>query len=189
MRADFSSYPDTDPQAFDQPELHLQSLTFDAAAPAYWVELYTAGESSPMYQARLDLDGAGVVNQSGVTQNFVIDRGGGHGVAGGDAVGVDGSRMSFNNSASAGSNVTYHALGGVTTFQTNVQGVYLFLRPSGGSVVFNNSASAGSSTFVVDGGAGNGGIPAFVEFHNSSTAANGIFTNNDGAVGAQPARA
>jgi hypothetical protein len=150
----------------------------------YSVELFTSGASSPMYQARLDLDGAGVVNQSGATQNFVIDRGGGHEVAGGDVVGVDGSRLSLNNSASAGNNVSYHVLGGVTTFHANPSGVYVFLRPTGGSVVFNNSASAESATFVADGGAGNGGIPAFVEFHNNSTAADGIFTNNDGAVGA-----
>ena len=184
VRTDFSSYPDTDPQAFDQPPLHLQSLKFDVAAPEYSVELYTSGASSPMYQARLDLNGPGVVNQSSVTQNFIVDRGGGHGIAGGDDVGVDGSRLSLNNSASAGNNISYHVLGGVTTFHTNVQGVYLFLRPTGGSVVFHNSASAGSATFVIDGGAGNGGIPAFVEFHNNSTAANGIFTNDDGAVGA-----
>src|SRR4051812_21110941 len=185
VRADFSSYPDTEPQAVDQPPLHLQSLTFEAAAPAYSIELYTSADSQ-LYQARLDLNGAGVANQSGMIQNFVIDRGATHGVANGDYTGVDGARLSFNNSASAGSNVTYHALGGVATFHQNPAGLYYFLRPSGGSVVFNNSASAASATFVADGGAGNGGIPALLEFHNTSTAASGTFTNNDGALGDNP---
>jgi autotransporter-associated beta strand protein len=183
VRADFSSYPETDPQAVDQPALHLQSLTFNAAAPAYSIELYASADTSQLYQARLELDGAGITNQSGVTQNFVIDHGASRGIANGDDIGVDGGRLSFNNSASAGSNSAYHALGGVTTFHTNPAGVYLFLRTSGGSVVFNNSASAGSAMFVTDGGVGNAGPSAVVEFHNNATAANGIFTNNAGAPG------
>ena len=192
VRADFSSYPETDPQAFDQPALHLQSLTFAANASAYTVELYTSAEPSSLYQANITYDGVGVTNSSGVMQNFVIDRGSLHDVANGDYTGVDGSRLTFNNSSSAasnvtssGSNITYHVLGGVTTFVSGPAGS-IFLRPSGGSVLFNDNASAGSATFFADGGTGNGGQPARVEFHNASTAASGNFTSNGGAPGSNP---
>lgn len=182
VRADFSSYPETDPRAFDQPPLHLESVTFAPASPAYTIELYVATEPS-FYQANLTYDGAGVTNSSGVMQNFVIDRGSMHAEANGQYTGVGGSQLTFSNSASAGTSVTYHAQAGATAIVTQL-GTTIFLRPSGGSVLFNDNASAGSATFIADGGAGNGGLPAFVEFHNNSTAAFGNFTSNGGALGA-----
>jgi autotransporter-associated beta strand protein len=182
VRADFSSYPETDPRAFAQPPLHLEAATFAPAAPAYTIELYVATEPS-FYQANLTYDGAGVTNSSGVMQNFVIDRGSMHAEANGQYTGLDGSQLIFNNSASAGTSVTYHAQAGATAIVTQL-GITTFLRPSGGSVLFNNNASAGSATLIADGGAGNGGLPAFVEFHNNSTASTGYFISDGGALGA-----
>jgi len=116
IRADFSSYPDTDPQRFNQPALHLESVTFAAGAPSRSIELYTSAETSTFYQANLTFDGAGVSNSSAVEQTFVVDKGSLRALAGGQYTGVDGSTLTFNNSASAGTNVTYEAKGGLTTF-------------------------------------------------------------------------
>ena len=179
VHADFSSYPETDPRAFAQPALHLESATFAPAAPAYTIELYVTTEPS-FYQANLTYDGAGVTNSSGAMQNFVMDRGSMHAIANGQYTGVDGSRLTFGNSASAGTSVTYHAQAGVTAIVNGPAGP-IFLRPSGSAIFFNDNASAGSATFIADGGAGNGGLPAFVEFHNNSTAASGNFISNGGA--------
>src|SRR4051794_27209901 len=66
VRGDFSSYPDSDPLAFDQPPLDLESLTFAAGAPSYSVELYSSAATSLLYHASLLLDGSGVANQSGL---------------------------------------------------------------------------------------------------------------------------
>ena len=115
VRADFSSYPETDPLAADQPALHLESVTFAPAAPAYTIELYTSADTSLFYQANVTFDGAGVTNSSGAMQNLVIDPGSTHAEANGVYRGVANSRLTFNNSASAGSSVTYHAVGGVTS--------------------------------------------------------------------------
>lgn len=141
MRADFNSYPESDPQAADQPALHLDSATFAPAAPAYTIELYTAADASLFYQANVTFDGAGVTNSSGVMQDFVIDHGSTHAEANGEYRGIPNSQLTFNNSALAGSNVTYHALDGVAAFAINL-GTPEFLRTEGGSILFNNYASA-----------------------------------------------
>jgi T5SS/PEP-CTERM-associated repeat protein/autotransporter-associated beta strand protein len=183
VRADFSSYPVTDPQVYDQPPLHLESLTFDAAAPAYMIELYsTAPTGGPFYQANLELDGAGVVNLSGQPQTFSISRGAVSGDVGGTTNGIDGSSLTFNDTASAGS-ATYNVEGGITDIRPFGGGEGAF-RPLGGSVFFNGTASAANGTFIAAGGSGDGGRWAVVEFHGSSTAASGTFTNNGGVLGA-----
>ncbi len=182
VRADFSVYDQETAPPGDQPALHLESVTFAPAAPAYAIELYASAETSLFYQANLAYDGAGLTNSSGMMQNFVIDRGSLQAKANGEYTGVDGGRLTFNNSASAGSNVAYHALGGVSSSFT-APTTNFYVRTSGGAMFFNNSASAGSATFIADGGAGNGGLPAHVEFHNTSTAANGTFTSNGGTLG------
>jgi len=165
--ADFSAYPKTDSQAFNQPALHLESATFAPGAPAYTIELYAATDSQ-IYQANITFDGAGVANSSGVTQNFVIDPGSLHGEPNGQYIGGGAGGLTFNNSASAGSNVTYYAQGGFTTYE-NGSASFIFLSTPGSAISFNNTASADNGTFIVDGGARNGGPGAQVEFHNTSS--------------------
>lgn len=177
VRADFSSYPVNDPQALDQPPLRLPSITFDASAPSYTIELYYQADSATVFQANLELDGVGVVNSSGQTQTFTIDQ---------STPSLfnypPSSSITFNNAASA-ANATYRAEGGSTQIQTAVGGQQVAARSSGGRVLFHGAATAGSGTFIADGGAGNGAAGARVEFHMGSTAAGGTFTNNGGASG------
>ncbi len=131
--------------------------------------------------------GAGVINNSGLTQNFITTANGGQPGA-----------ILFHNNASAGNSTIFtnsaatgggfFPSGGQTRFQDNAtaaggtfinNGGYFF----GGATGFSNTSTAGSATFINNGfsGAGNqaGGTTSF---SGSSSASNGTFTNN-GAEG------
>lgn len=158
------------------------------------------------------ISGTGVINNSGLIQNFVAAAN----------TGV----IRFANSASAGFNTTFTtngsavsgAFGGMTEFfKTSNAGSGTFISNggavsgagSGVTLFFNNSSagngtftdngglallaqggvtqffdrsSAGHGVFTVNGGAASGGNGAVIQFFNSSSAANGIFTTNGGAV-------
>jgi autotransporter-associated beta strand protein len=128
--------------------------------------------------------GAGVANDSGITQNFVAEA---------DELGNFGT-ISFLNSATAGDQTfftTRHSgtfLGGgeVKFFDTSSAGNGTFvnegappnLSVASGHTIFLDSSTAGSATFI---NKTRGGTTQFVQ---SSTAANGTFTNEGGADGA-----
>ena len=134
--ADFSSFPETDPQAYDQPALHLESLTFGAGAPSFTIELYSDGATSTIHNAKLEFDGAGVVNSSGQGQTFIID----------DSFPSlfnypPASSIVFNNGASA-ANASYHVAGGTTDIRPFGLGEGA-ARSSAGRVLFDDTATAG----------------------------------------------
>src|SRR5207253_2375572 len=142
----------------------------------------------------LTLNGVGISNNSGTTQNFVAA----------PSVAPNAIRLFFKNSATAGSGTFFIMNGGAT------------LDGSPGWILFDDSSSASNGTFMnkgpIVGAAGNGfnsgsGMTRFfdistadnatftndaatvsgsggglTEFHDASTAGNGIFTNKGATV-------
>jgi autotransporter-associated beta strand protein len=132
----------------------VNGIIFDPGASAYTIT------ASP--GLTLTLSGAGIVNNSGVMENFVTKS---------NAIGVFEhiGQIFFTNGATAGHSTHFTNNGG-TSFNI-----------LGGETQFFNNSSAGSGTFtnnaITSPEAAEGGT---VEFHDSSTAANGTFTNNGG---------
>src|SRR5205814_2723178 len=107
----------------------------------------------------LNVDGAGMVNNSGITQNFVNN-----------ADGSGRGQISFFNNATAGSSANVY-----TDNPRPALGV------TGGRTNFFNNSTAGSAFFVDNGTVGVTGFGGRTSFTDSATAANGTFTNNGGA--------
>jgi len=120
------------------------SIVFPAGASSYTIT-DTIGT--------LTISGAGVINNSGATQNFVADP---VQQVGNDVV------ISFINQASAG-DATYSNYGVV------------FEAVPRGATEFNNSATAANATFFNHAGFGNGG---HTTFRDASTAANATIFND-----------
>ena len=107
------------------------------------------------------ISGAGIVNNSGTLQNFVVD--------------VDASSHAatvyFTNTASAGT---------LTAFTTN--GAVVAGGAPGALTEFFASSNAGSATFIDK--ASTVGTGGGTNFHQNSTAGNAVFTNTGGTLGA-----
>jgi autotransporter-associated beta strand protein len=150
---------------------------------------FTPGATSPYLIAvrpelTLTISDVGIVNNSGMTQNFVtaVDETGNFG------------QIVFTNSATAGTSIIFinngsaadFVLGGETAFfdtSTAANGTFVnegSTGPSsgGGSTEFYDSSTAGNANFTNKDGIGTS--TSATVFHNTSTAANGFFTN-DGA--------
>jgi len=133
----------------------VSGIAFSTGASAYTITANPA--------LALTISGTGIVNRSGITQNFVtaVDE---HGT-----IGV----IQFTNSSTAGA---------LTAF-TNHGSTVGELR-SGGQTVFRNTATADNNTFTNNGGlvplAGGGATV----FFDNSTAGNGVFVSNSGLPGA-----
>ena len=124
-------------------------IVFNSGASAY-----TISSNLAFSPARtLTINGTGVINNSGVTQNFVTASQGG--------------QVVFINNASAGSSTNYVNNGGVTM--------------SGGATVFQSGSTADHANFINHGGTGSGAGGGATVFLGSSAAA-GSFSNNGGAV-------
>jgi autotransporter-associated beta strand protein len=106
----------------------------------------------------LTISGAGVTNNSGISQNFVtgVDGAGNHG------------QIVFTNSATAGTSIIFINNGSAANF---VQG---------GETAFFNTSTAANGTFVNEGSTGPRSGGGRTEFYDSSTAGNANFTNKDG---------
>ena len=160
----------------------VNGINFDAGASAYTFEVIPP--------VTLTISGAGIVNNSGTTQNFVTR----------DHAGKEGLIL-FTNSATAGDGVIFTNRG--SSFAGNVASTefhdnsnagtstFINVAPfadfSGGGVTeFFDQSSAGSSTIVskspnhdiLDGG------PSLTIFHDSSTAGNANLISTAGPVGA-----
>ena len=123
----------------------VDSVVFSPGASAFTIY------SSPVIN--LAISGAGIVNNSGITQNFVANPTTETSVAGG---------ITFSNSATAGSNVVITVVGSGDE------------KGDGGEVLFHDSASADHAVFNVLGALG--GYPATLGFYNASTAGNATIT-------------
>jgi autotransporter-associated beta strand protein len=134
-------------------DTEVNTIRFATGASAYTIT------ASP--GVTLTISGAGIVNNSGATQNFVTIE---------DAIGSIEYRgkIFFINSATAGNSTVFTNHGGVGFNQI------------GGSTEFFDMSSAANGIFINNAGAANAAQGGFTEFHNNSTAANGNFTNNGG---------
>jgi len=148
----------------DQTDLELNGLVFNAGASAFTI-------TAPAYES-MSISGAGVINNSGATQNFVID---------------DWGKLSFTNTATAGDNAVFtnttgHSNPATTAFYDNSSaGNATFYNNStigdewGGSTFFYGTSTAGNATIINNpGGHSTAGSTLFFE---SSSAGNAVITN------------
>jgi outer membrane autotransporter protein len=154
-------------------------IVFLANAPAYTI---TAGQGTV-----LQVFGAGITNNSGIAQNFVVSGN----TPGSDGVlsishGTVGSLVFITNEGSASSNLT----AGITEFLNASSAGHVVIvnsatRGSGGSsggTYFYDNSTAGNGVFINMGGAVSGAVSGFVSFEQSASAGNGTFINNGGAA-------
>src|SRR6267378_236212 len=134
----------------------VNGITFHAGASAFTIT------ANPTFG--LTISGAGIINTSGISQNFVTAV---------DASGSSGG-IQFLNSATAGSGTAFTNDAAITTCG------------NGGVTFFNNTSTAGSATIINNGtnmvncgGVHVGGVTWFVA---SSTAGRAKITNNAGQV-------
>ena len=128
----------------------VNGMTFNSGADAFTIS------ASPGFQ--LTITGAGIVNNSSVSQNFAtaVNGAGDHG------------EILFTNSASAGSMTVFTNNGATASFFTGL----------GGVTVFSGTSTAGNATFINNGGSVDASNGGFTQFLGGSTAGNGTFTNN-----------
>ncbi len=125
--------------------IEIASLVFNAGASAYSIsDAPTIG---------LTMSGAGVINNSGVTQTFIATPGD-----------FGAGSFNFSNTATAGSGTLFILQGGT------------FSGQGGGLIQFFGNASAGDGTFVIEGAGDLEGGTGNLLFYDSSTAAQGNFT-------------
>lgn len=125
----------------------------------------------------LTIGGAGITNNSGVTQNFMASSG----------------TLEFRNSATAGSATLFTTPEYSTTsfFDTASAGSAAFVNSNDsgsrepGSVQFFQNSTAANATFTNPGTDIVGGLGGVISFYDSSTAAQGTFTNG-GSVPSGP---
>ena len=131
----------------------VNSIVFNPGASAFTITV-----SPNIVPTALTITGAGIVNNSGITQNFAT------------TVSATG-QINFTNSATAGSSVVYTNSGGSSGSEPRTH--------------FTNTSSAGSASFISEGGSDRNHIQAgAVDFIDSATAANGTFSSNGGGKGA-----
>src|SRR6266567_6281850 len=133
----------------------VERITFNSSASAFTIS------SSP--GLNLDLVGAGIVNNSGKTQNFVNN-----------ADPTSRGQIRFFGTAKPGLSTVFTNNGRAST----VPGV------SGGRCNFFESSTAGNGVFIQNGGTGSGGDGGRCLFEDTATAGNATFTNNGGVSGA-----
>lgn len=108
----------------------------------------------------LTLSGGGIINQSGVSQHFLLS--------------PNAAQMRFSNDASAGTK-THFRLGATTAFEST-------------RIQFFDRSSADHGTFITEGGKREFAFGARTEFHGESSGGDGAFINepgeNDGSTGA-----
>ena len=151
--------------------VEVNGIVFNPGASAFTIA------TNPTVVPTITISGVGITNNSGIVQNFLLNRGA--------------AQMEFLNSATAGSLTAFTNFAtGITFGQTSTAGNATF-NNIGGFVTFTNSSTAGDSTFnnnavlFFDGNstAGNGTFnnPGFIQFgenpFDTSTAGNGTFTN------------
>jgi autotransporter-associated beta strand protein len=133
----------------------VNSIIFTPAATNSYTITASAG-------LKLTISGVGIVNNSGIAQNFVAASSPGF---------ANALRLVFKNSATAGSGTFFTMNGGAAA------------NESPGITVFADSSSAGHGTFTNNGptalGTSGGGI---TEFTDNATASNGTFVNNGGTI-------
>src|SRR5439155_9757175 len=162
---------------FSATSVEVSSIVFNPGASSFNIAL------DPSYSfSSLILRGAGIINNSDVTQNLTAAasrKGGGSGieflnaatagdltlltVAGARAAAAIGGVVSFSDTATAGSATI------------TVDGARAGLDAYGGRVIFDGNSTAGNASFTIGGSVHSGGISAVVQFSGSSSAADADF--------------
>jgi autotransporter-associated beta strand protein len=130
----------------------VNGITFTPAASAYTIT------------ASLTLSGAGITNNSEITQNFVANGG-----------------INFMNNASAGASTTFTNPSRIDFFDSSSAGSATFINNGGsdnGATVFFGSATAANGTFINNGGTFSGAFGGASVIASSPGAASAVITNN-----------
>lgn len=135
-------------------DTEVDGIAFNPGASSFTLTVGPNGASTAF-----TLSGAGITNNSAITQNFVADE---------DGLGRRGLII-FMNSAIAGNSTV-----------TNKGSTLSKLIP-GGTTQFFGSSSAGSATFINLGGLVGDSYGGWLEFYDTSTAANATVNLNGGA--------
>jgi len=131
----------------------VDHIAFTAAAGAYSI---TVGPQDVHdFDSKLTFNGVGIINDSGITQNFATS-------------------VSTITSGFGWINLVNSATAGDGTVFTNNAGAN-----AAGQIIFSNNSSAGTATFVNR----TGHFPSLTTFNDDSSAANGSFTNEGSPIG------
>jgi len=133
-------------------DIRLDGMLFNPAASVYTISL----------TGSINISGAGIVNNSGATQNITCD------VANNGNFGV----INFLKTATSGESMNYTVNGGP------------FSDFIGGDIWFWDQSSAGSGVFTTNGGLRSGASGGGIHFLDEATAAHGMFIVEGGAAGA-----
>ena len=128
-------------------ETEVNELVFRPGASGFTVNLTE--------DRTFTISGTGITNNSGIGQNFVVEKK---------------SDLDLTNSATVGELTFFTVLGGTGTLG------------DGGAIFFLDTSSAGHGTFVVNGAADDFGNGAAIGFENNATAGNGTFTVKSGGT-------
>jgi autotransporter-associated beta strand protein len=174
--ATFASSNQTSVSLFDN--TLVEGIVFNSGASAFTITV--------TFRLGLSFDGAGITNNSGITQKFVL---------GGASHNLDFGEIYFDNSATAGTGTAFTLMGGDDRgrvyFYSNSSagsGTFTLRGPSATSgtyssfIGFSGTSTAASGTFTVDGSGLASSYGAVVAFYDASTAANGSFTINGGTA-------
>jgi autotransporter-associated beta strand protein len=153
----------------------VDSIIFNSGASSYTI--------TSASNVTLEIDGAGIINNSGTTQTFVAT-----------GLNVNAPGILFNGSATAG-NATLIANGaaasgdnsGIVTFTgsstagtstiTNLgTSIYSNSSYNGGITFFLGNSNAGNAHVTLNPGTGSSGLGGGLAFENSASAASGVFT-------------
>jgi autotransporter-associated beta strand protein len=133
----------------------INGITFNSGASAFTITINSL--------VPFTMSGTGVVNNSGILQKFVVSP---EPAESGNAI------LAFANSATAGSNIEYTAVGASTVLTY------------GGEISFLDDSSAGFGTFIVEGGrVHDSSSPGALLFSDSATAGDATIINNGGLFG------
>ncbi len=134
-------------------DITVGQITFSPGASAYSIAA-AAGKT-------FTFKGAGMVNNSGLTQNFNLQA---------SAAGLYGVFIFLNSASAGGSDNLYTCEGGRKVFDF------------GGTIQFCGTSTAGQASFVANGGTVSAAFGGAVVFIEDSSEAEGIFTGFGGAV-------
>jgi autotransporter-associated beta strand protein len=154
--------------------IEVSRMTFNAGANSFTI---TVNPNSPV-----TISGLGIINNSGVTQNFITTP-------------TASGAITFTNSAAAGNSAIYTNQGSATSIAGHVRladtssaGNATFINEGGsngsgygGYTVFETAASGGNAVLINRTGPGIGF--GSTVFHNASSAGNATLTNEGGAGG------
>jgi autotransporter-associated beta strand protein len=159
----------------------VAQVAFTPDAGAYTITAHALGA--------LDFDGAGVVNQSGIRQNFKTDTEDGKSGVGqfffskGASAGIDLNTFTNGQTASFGGS---GGRGGACQFSDNsTAGTAIFVneggsrfQAGGGETNFYFSSTAGNATIINNGATAEGSVGGKAYFESSATAGESIIVNN-----------